>query len=74
MAFIIALFNKECEELAYKSYVADALQILSENTGRKINDRYIEVLEKLHKPKDNRSGIEIAEDVIKKAGLVVIDE
>lgn len=74
MAFIIALFKKEREELAYKSYVTDALQILSENTGRKIGIRYIEILEKLHKPKDNRSGAEIAADVIKKAGLVVIDE
>lgn len=73
MNFITAFFKKEREELAYKSYIADSLKVLSENTGRGINVRFIDVLEKLNKPKDNRSGAEIAAEVIKKAGLAVID-
>ena len=48
--------------------------LICESKGAKPNVRFIELLEKLGKPKDNRSGAEIAADVIKKAGLVVVDE
>lgn len=71
MDFITAFFKKEREEMAFKSYVADGIKIISENMGRGINIRFIDVLESLNKPKDNRSGAEIAAEVIKKAGLAV---
>ncbi len=71
MNFIIAFFHKEQEDLLYKNYIADGLKLLTENTGRRLSQRYADVLAQMHKPKDNRSGAEIAAEVIKRSGLVV---
>ena len=71
MNFIIAFFHKEQEELAFKNYIADGLKVLTENTGRGLNNRFADILVQMHKPKDKRSGAEIAADVIKRSGLVV---
>lgn len=59
--------------MAYKSYTADLLKVLAEANGAKINKRFFDIIEELNKPKDNRSGEEIAAEVIEKCGLVVID-
>ncbi len=66
MNFIIAFFQKEQEELAYRIYMTDAMKALCN-----INLRYADILAHRRKPKDNRSGEEIAADVIKRCGLVV---
>lgn len=71
MNFIAAFFRKEQEDFAYRSYTTDCMKVLTENTGRGVNLRFAEILENAKKPKDNRSGAEIAADVIKKCGLVV---
>lgn len=52
------------DDLAYKSYVADALKAI---VGA--NDRYIDWINR--KPADNRSGAEIVAGVVKSAGLVI---
>ena len=73
MDFIVALFQKEQEDMAYRIYVTDALKLLTENGNRTLNFRFAELLEKRNKPQDNRSGEEIVADVIKRCGLVVTE-
>lgn len=57
-------------------YATDALQIITENTGRavksgkSINKRFIEIIQP--QKVDNRSADEIVQDVITRAGLEVI--
>lgn len=56
-------------------YVTDALKILGENTaryagGNHMTQRWVDVV--TPKKQDNRTGAEIVEDVIKKAGLKVV--
>lgn len=60
---------------AYKIYISDALRIIGENTakyagGSYMNSRYVDIVSP--KTKDERTGEEIAADVIKRAGLEVI--
>ena len=73
--FCISLFQKEQEDKAVKIYYAECLRIITENTARKCEGSYI--TEKLSdilnpKPVDNRTGEEIAADIIKRAGIEVI--
>ena len=75
MSYASAKFEEWDKELAYQIYMTDALRMIAENTaklsgGSYMTKRYAEVLVK-EKP-DNRTGDEIAADIIKKAGLVVI--
>ena len=37
----ISLFNKEQEEKAYKSYIADCLRLITENTAISVGGSYI---------------------------------
>ena len=74
--FCISLFQKEQEDKAVKIYYAECLRIITENTAKIIRGgTYITV--KLAdvinpKPVDNRTGEEIAADIIKRAGIEVI--
>ena len=59
----------------YRVYMTDALKITVENTakfagGSYIKARYIDIIEP--KKVDTRTGDEIVEDIIQRAGLVVI--
>lgn len=71
------VIKKHCEEHAYKVYTAECLRMLTENTAKLSNGRYVtksfsEIIQV--KPVDKRTGDEIAMDVIKKAGLKVVVE
>lgn len=68
---------------AYRSYVTDALKAIAENTavtavaithgeaeGVVMQCRFVDVLE--GRPKEEKTGEEIAADVIQKAGLKVV--
>jgi hypothetical protein len=66
MDYLIALYNKEQEDMIYKVYVTETLKILSGTTTS-----YIDLLEHRKKPQDSRSGAEITADVIERCGLVV---
>ena len=73
--FCISLFQKEQEDKAVKIYYAECLRIISENMAKMGGGSYITV--KLAdiidpKPVDNRTGEEIAADIIKQAGIEVI--
>lgn len=74
MRYAIARFEEHQKKLAYKVYVSDTLRLISENTARfgggsYFKQRWIDFVQ--DKPKDTRSGNEIAAEVIKKAGLEV---
>ena len=75
MRYAVSRYNQHQREQAYRIYVSDCLRIMTENTakyagGTHLTRRYADVIQK--KTFDNRSGAEIAADVIQKAGLVVI--
>ena len=58
-------------------YVTDALKLLGENTARyaggsHMMQRWVDVI--TLKKQDTRTGVEIAADVIKKAGLKVVSK
>ena len=75
MRYAMARYQSQQRDLAYRIYVADCLRIISENTAKMGGGSYITV--KLAdiinpKPVDNRTGEEIAADIIKRAGIEVI--
>lgn len=72
--FCISLFRKEQEDKAVKIYYAECLRIITENTAKMGSGSYITA--KLSdiinpNPVDNRTGEEIAADIIKRAGIEV---
>ena len=75
MRYVIARYNSYQREVAYRIYVTDCLRIMTENTARfakgtYMQKRYADAIRPV--AVDHRTGEEIAADVIKKAGLVVI--
>lgn len=71
----ISLFQKEQEDKAVRIYYAECLRIIAENTakmgcGSYINAKLSDIINP--KPADNRTGEEIAADIIKQAGIEVI--
>lgn len=71
----MSLFQKEQEDKAVKIYYAECLRIITENTAKIGGGSYITVkLDDILNPKpvDNRTGEEIAADIIKQAGIEVI--
>ena len=57
-------------ETAFRLYVSDSLYYSARN--QMLVNRYSEMIVKKKAKIDNRSGEEIAADVIKRAGLVVV--
>ena len=75
MRYAIARYQSQQRDLAYRIYVADCLRIISENTakmggGAYITAKFADIINP--KPADNRTGEEIAADIIKLAGIEVI--
>lgn len=68
--------KRQCEQDIFHDYIANGIQMISENTARKAGDRYLSLSyrEIIHpKPVDNRTGDEIVEDIIRRAGLTVVE-
>ena len=69
--------KQQVKDTAYLVYVSDCLKMISENTanisrGQYMKARYYDII---HPAKvDTRTGDEIVEDIIKRAGLVVKSE
>lgn len=68
-------WRREMENRSYQIYVTDSLRTISENTaktvrGSYLKDRWADIV--VPKPKDKRSGEQIAADVIKNAGLKLL--
>ncbi len=75
MRYAQARYNQHQRDLAYRIFVSEGLRILTENTAKMVQGAYLTVnyLDIIDpKPKDERSGAEIASDVLKRAGIEVI--
>lgn len=74
MRYAQARYNQHQRDLAYRIFVSEGLRILTENTAKMAQGAYLIVnfLDIINpKPKDERSGAEIASDVLKRAGIEV---
>lgn len=75
MRYAMARYQSQQRDLAYRIYVADCLRIISENTAKMGGGSYItaKLTDIINpNPVDNRTGEEIAADIIKRAGIEVI--
>ena len=75
MRYATARFNQHQRDLAYRIYVTDCLRIISENTAKMCGGSYItaKLADIINpKPVEDRTGEEIAADIIKRAGIEVI--
>ena len=75
MRYAIARYQSQQRDLAYRIYVTDCLRMATENTAKMSQGsykaaRFYDIINP--KPVDNRSGNEIAADIIKRAGIEVI--
>lgn len=71
-----ALLEQKTKEYVYQMYVTDTLKLIAENTSNIVRgsspvDRYVDMIKR--RPADNRTGEQVAADVIKKAGLKVVN-
>lgn len=74
MRYAQARYNQHQRDLAYRIFVSEGLRILTENTAKMAQGAYLTVnfLDIIDpKPKDERSGAEIASDVLTRAGIEV---
>ena len=75
MRYALTRYKMYQREVAYRIYVTDCLRMMTENTARFAKGSYMQkrYADYLKSPvPDRRTGEQIAADVIKKAGLVVI--
>ena len=75
MRYATARFNQHQRDLAYRIYVTDCLRMATENTAKMSQGAYTAVrFYDIINPKqsDNRTGEEIAADIIERAGIEVI--
>lgn len=68
----VSLFNKKIRDELYRGYVADTLKLINDNLakyvgGNTLRERYKELANVKKEPE--KSGDEIARDIIKRAGL-----
>ena len=75
MRYAMARYQSQQRDLAYRIYIGDCLRIISENTAKMGGGSYItaKIADIINpKPVDDRTGEEIAADIIKRAGIEVI--
>ena len=75
MRYAMARYQSQQRELAYRIYVTDCLRMVTENTakmsqGAHTAARFYDIINP--KPGADRTGEEIAADIIKRAGIEVI--
>lgn len=71
---VISALMEDLEERRYRAYLTDALMIITENTARGVQGKYLtKRWADKFVPVDSRTCDEIAADVIRNAGLVVKD-
>lgn len=74
MRYAMARYKSQQRDLAYRIYVTDCLRIISENTAKMCGGSYItaKLADIINpKPVDDRTGEEIAADIINRAGIEV---
>lgn len=72
--YCISLFRERQEKLLYQTYVTDALMAITNNIfhafgGAEIKMRYFDIAKSEQVETDERTGDEIAADIISRAGL-----
>lgn len=77
--YCISLYRKKMEKFAFQSYISDVLCTLNNNFARQlggteISMRYVDLVKPFGygsqtEPQDDRTGDEIAADIILRAGL-----
>ena len=75
MRYAMARYQSQQRDLAYRIYVAECLRMINENAASGGGRSYMAVkFEDVINPKhvDNRTGEELAADIIKRAGIEVI--
>ena len=75
MRYVKARYQSQQRDMAYRIYVAECLRMVTENTAKISNGSYtVAKFEDILNPKqvENRTGEEIAADIIKRAGIEVI--
>lgn len=77
LASLPALITQRLKDEMYVTYVTDSLMYTVNNIQRlaggvSIGKRYHDIVSGIDKPRDTRTGEEIAADVIKRAGLEVV--
>lgn len=77
MAALPSLLKERMHQEIYQIYLTDCLQAIAGNTqkyagGTALKKRYADII--APKKKDNRTGAQIAADVIKRAGLKVVSK
>ena len=65
---MLAEHNIRMEEKVYRSYTGDMLKVIAESMGATVNYRLMDLYDK---PKEQKTGDEIALEVIQRAGLKV---
>lgn len=75
MRYVLTRYTEYQRDVAYRLYVTDCLRMITENSanavkGQYMKDRFMNII--YPQPVDSRTGDEIAQDVIKSAGLEVI--
>ena len=75
MRYATARFNQHQRDFAYRIYVTDCLRMATENTAKMSQGaytaaRFYDIINP--NPFGNRSGNEMAADIIKRAGIEVI--
>ena len=75
MRYAMARYQSQQRDLAYRIYVTDCLRMVTENAaklskGTYTEARFYDIINQ--KPVVNRTGEEIAADIIKRAGIEVI--
>ena len=75
MRYAMARYQSQQRDLAYRIYVSECLRMIGENTAKVSGGSYMtakfeEIISQ--KPADNKTGEEIAADIIKMAGIEVV--
>ena len=79
MLYVKAKILDDTEELIYKRYITDGLRDITEGVsqafgGNCLTVSFFDLIDNNKKQTTTRTGEEIAADVIKKAGLVVMSD
>jgi len=67
LSYVRAAIEQDEEDYTFKVYMSDSAQLAGEN--KFITRRWCDIANDLKKPPDNRTGDEVAADVIKRLGL-----
>lgn len=78
MLYVNAKILDDTEELIYKRYMADGLKYVTKSISQAFGGKYLyvsffDLINNNKKQTVTKTGEEIATDVIKRAGLVVMD-